>query len=323
MTKQRILVCGATGFVGRNMAEAFAGDSSCELHAVFNKRLPFEDERIFWHKCDLTDVHQVEALLQTVKPAKIIQAAATTSGAKDIVSTPQIHVTDNAVMNSYLFPAAVYNEVKHLVFFSCTVMYQSSDRPIAENDYDANRSVHPRYFGAANTKLYLEKMCEFYSSLGDTKFTAIRHSNIYGPHDKFDLERSHFFGATITKVLEAKDCITVWGTGEEERDLLYVDDLVAFVAKVFAGQTKKYRMYHCGSGRAESIRSVVEKIIKASGKSLSVNNDLMMPTINTSFCLDCTRAEKELGWRPQISLDDGIALTIEWWKENFRTAKKE
>ena len=321
MTKQRILVCGATGFVGRNMAEAFAGDSSCELHAVFNKRLPFEDEKIVWHKCDLANPHQVSSLLKKVRPAQIIQAAATTSGAKDIVSTPQIHVTDNAVMNSYLFRAAVDNEVQHLVFFSCTVMYQSSDRPIAENAYDANRSVHPRYFGVANTKLYLEKMCEFYSSLGSTKFTAIRHSNVYGPHDKFDLERSHFFGATITKVLNATDSITVWGTGEEERDLLYVDDLVSFVNKVFAGQTEKYRMYHCGSGRAESVRSVVDRIVKASRKSIVINHDLTMPTIKTSLCLDCTRAEEELGWRPEVSLDDGIALTMDWWRRNSDTVK--
>ena len=121
MTKQRILVCGATGFVGRNMAEAFAGDSSCELHAVFNKRLPFEDERIVWHKCDLTNPHQVSSLVKKVKPAKIIQAAATTSGAKDIVSTPQIHVTDNAVMNSYLFRDA-FRDVNSCV---CSFVYAS------------------------------------------------------------------------------------------------------------------------------------------------------------------------------------------------------
>lgn len=319
MVRQRILVCGATGFIGRNMAEAYLSDSSFELHAVFNRRLPFEDNRIIWHKCDLTDPYQIEALLKTVKPAKIIQAAATTSGAKDIISNPQLHVTDNAVMNSYVFRAAVDYEVQHLVFFSCTVMYQSSDLSIAENDYDANASVHPSYFGAANTKLYLEKMCEFYSGLGATKFTAIRHSNIYGPHDKFDLERSHFFGATITKVLTAADSITLWGAGEEERDLLYVDDLVTFVNKVFTGQIEGYRMYHCGSGRAESVRSVVERIIKASGKSVAINHDLTLPTIKTSLCLDCTRAEEELGWHPEVSLDEGIALTIDWWRKNIGT----
>ena len=143
--------------------------------------------------------------------------------------------TDNAVMNSYLFRAAVDNEVQHLVFFSCTVMYQSSVRPIAENDYDANRSVHPRYFGAANTKLYLEKMCEFYSGLGDTKFTAIRHSNIYGPHDKFDL-REPFFWRNDHKGVKQK-IISLFGVQERKNETCYMGDLVAFVER-FAGQTK-------------------------------------------------------------------------------------
>ena len=66
-------------------------------------------------------------------------------------------------------------------------------------------------------------MCEFYSNLSKTKYTVIRHSNIYGPYDKFDLEKSHVFGATLTKVMNGKERVTVWGTGREGRDLLYIE----------------------------------------------------------------------------------------------------
>ena len=90
--------------------------------------------------------------------------------------------------------------------------------------------MHPNYFGIGWTKLYIEKMCEFFSRLGVTKHTVIRHTNVFGPHDKFDLERSHVFGATVTKAMTSTTgAITVWGTGEEARDLIYVDDLVRFV----------------------------------------------------------------------------------------------
>jgi nucleoside-diphosphate-sugar epimerase len=123
-------------------------------------------------------------LFQALKPDVVIQAAATTSGSKDIVNNPSLHVTDNAVMNSYIFREAVSAKVKHVVFFSCTVMYPSSDVAIPE---DTAPDPHPRYFGVAHTKMYIEKMAEFYSRIGETKFTVIRHSNIYGPHDKFDL----------------------------------------------------------------------------------------------------------------------------------------
>jgi nucleoside-diphosphate-sugar epimerase len=247
----------------------------------------------------------------------IIQAAATTSGAKDIVARPYIHVTDNAVMNSYLFRSAFDHKVKHVLFFSCTVMYQSSDDLLKETDFDANQPLHPRYFGVGNTKLYVEKMCEFFAGIGETKFTAIRHSNIYGQHDKFDLERSHFFGATVTKVMRAEDKFSVWGTGEEERDLLHADDLVRFVEKAIEKQPENYRLYNCGLGKSHAVKDVVNKIVAASGKDLTIEHDLSQPTIKTSLALDCSLAKDELGWEPQINLDDGIKTTIDWWKENI------
>lgn len=313
--KQKILICGATGFIGRNMVEHFAKKSEYDVHAVRFNREEYAMPNVTWHKADLRDPNAVEKLLQGVDV--IIQAAATTSGAKDIVTKPFIHVTDNAVMNSYLFRAAFEQKVKHVIFFSCTVMYQSSDVGLKESDFDANKDLHPRYFGVGNTKLYIEKMCDFYSRIGETKFTAIRHSNIYGAYDKFDLERSHFFGASVTKVMLAKDKMTVWGTGEEERDLIHADDLNNFVELALKNQKEKYRLYNCGAGRAESVLNVIKKIIKASGKDLKIEHDLSQPSIKTSLFLNCELAEKELGWKPVIQLDEGIAQTIKWWQKNI------
>jgi nucleoside-diphosphate-sugar epimerase len=316
--KQKILICGATGFVGRNMTEHFAKNPSYDVHAVRFNRPEYACKGVTWHKADLRDPAQVSKLLEGVDV--IVQAAATTSGAKDIVTRPFIHVTDNAIMNSYLFREAFERKVKHVIFFSCTVMYQSSDKPLKESDFNAQLPLHPRYFGVGNTKLYIEKMCEFFAGIGSTKFTAIRHSNIYGAHDKFDLERSHVFGATVTKVMTAKDKISVWGTGEEERDLLHADDLNRFVELAITKQTEKYRLYNCGLGNAVSIKDLVNKIVKASGKTLAIEHDLTQPTIKTSLFLDCSLAKQELGWQPQVALDNGIARTITWWRDHIDPA---
>jgi GDP-L-fucose synthase len=313
--KKKLLICGATGFIGRNMVEYFAAKEEFEVHAVRFNRPEYNAKNVIWHKADLRDPEQIEKIIKGIDI--IIQAAATTSGAKDIVTKPYIHVTDNAVMNSYLFRSAFEHKVKQVIFFSCTVMYQSSDKALKESDFDANQPLHPRYFGVGNTKLYIEKMCDFYSRIGETKFTSIRHSNIYGPHDKYDLEKSHFFGATITKVMNASDEISVWGTGEEERDLLHADDLNNFVDLAIKNQKEKYRLYNCGAGKAESVLNVVKKIIRASGKKLEISHDLSMPSIKTSLFLDCSLAKQELGWEPKINLDDGIKTTIDWWKENI------
>jgi nucleoside-diphosphate-sugar epimerase len=245
----------------------------------------------------------------------LVQAAATTSGSKDIVHRPHIHVTDNAVMNSLLLRAAFEKKVEHVVFFSCTVMLASSEKPLTEDDFDANAEIHPRYFGAGWTKLYIEKMCEFYARVGSAKHTVIRHSNIYGPHDKFDLERSHVFGATVTKTMTAKDGkVVVWGTGEEARDLLYIGDLVDFVERAVDRQQASYRLYNCGYGKAISVKEIVRKIVEKSGRDLVIQHDLSQPSINTSLFLDCSRAKQELEWEPMTDLDQGIDKTLAWWR---------
>jgi GDP-L-fucose synthase len=312
--KKRVLICGATGFIGRNLTEQLSLNKEYEVHAVRFHRPAFDCPGVIWHHADLRKPEDIERVIKGMDI--IIQAAATTSGSKDIVTRPYIHVTDNAVMNSYLFRAAFEHKIKHVVFFSCTVMYQSSAKALTETDFDANVALHPRYFGVGNTKLYTEKMCEFYASISETKFTAIRHSNIYGSHDKFDLERSHVFGATITKVMNASDKISVWGTGEEERDLLHVDDLVNFVNLSIEKQQEKYRLYNCGYGQAITIKDLVNKVVTHSGKDLKIEHDLSQPTIKTSLFLDCALAKSELGWEPKVDLDTGIKRTLDWWKAN-------
>lgn len=251
----------------------------------------------------------------------VIQCAATTSGSKDIVNNPAIHVADNAIMNALIFRTAVEAKVKHVIFFSCSTMFTNG--AITE---ESTIDIHDKYFGVAHTKLYNENMCDFYSRIGETKFTAIRHTNIYGPWDKYDLERSHFFGATITKVMQAIDSITVWGKGEEKRDFLHVDDLCRFVELAIEKQDEKFKLYNCGSGVGISIDDVVQKIIKASGKRIAVQHDLSAPNIPTSLFMLCDKARNELGWTPQVKLEDGIRETLEWWMKNKNQknyAKKE
>lgn len=313
--KKKLLICGATGFIGRNMVEYFSALNDFDVIAVSNKRPPFVHPNVKWIRGDLTNPGDVNDIIQGVDI--LIQAAATTSGSKDIITRPFIHTTDNAVMNSLIFRAAHENGVKHILFFSCTVMLQSSDKALTEEDFDANTPIHPRYFGVGWTKVYLEKMCEFYSCLGKTKYTVIRHSNIYGPHDKYDLERSHVFGATVTKVMTAKDKITVWGAGEEARDLLYVADLTDFVHKAIDNQQNQYELLNCGAGIAVRIKDLVSMMVEKSGKNLIIEHDLSQPSIPTSLFLDCSKAKELLGWSPSVKLEEGIEKTLKWFKANI------
>lgn len=312
---RKILICGATGFIGRNLVEKFAKKHEYEVHAVWHQTPVFEINRVIWHQGDLRNSKDVERLVSGMDI--IIQSAAVTSGSKDIINQPYIHITDNAVMNSLLLRAAFEHCVQHFVFFSCSVMYQSSDKALSEEDFDFSVEMHPKYFGVAWTKLYIERMCEFFADMGRTQHTVIRHSNIYGPYDKYDLERSHVFGATVNKVMTSDAKVTIWGTGEEQRDLLHVDDLVQMVECSLEKQKTAYELFNCGSGAAISIRKLVETIVQLSGKFLTVEHDLSQPTIKTSLFLDCSKAKQVLGWEPTIDLEEGITRTLRWYRSNF------
>jgi nucleoside-diphosphate-sugar epimerase len=316
----RILVCGATGFIGRNLVETLCRRDDIEIEAVRFTRPAYEAPGVTWHQADLRDAAAVAALVRGVDV--VIQAAATTSGVRDITTKPHIHVTDNAVMNSLLLRACHDHKVGQFVFFSCSIMYQPRPEPWREEEWDAAQELHVRYFGAGWTKIYIEKMCEFFSRLGVTRHTVIRHTNIFGPHDKFDLERSHVVGATVTKAMTNVDGkMVVWGDGSEARDLVYVDDLVRFVELAIRRQTEPYEMVHVSAGRAISVRDLVTQIVEASGKDLKIEYDLDKPTIKTSFALDNGRALERFGWRPEVPFDEGIRRTVAWWRKAGGPAK--
>ena len=316
MKKKRLLVCGATGFIGRNLVEHFCGYEEWDVIGVYHKTPHFEFPNLKWVQADLTNHEDVNRVVPGHDV--VVQAAAITSGAKDIIMQPERFITANAVMNSMLLQAIFEYSIKHFMFFSCTVMLQSSSIPLREEDFDANAQMLPEYFGGAWNKVYIEKMCEFFSRMGKTKFTILRHSNIYGPYDKFDLDHSHVFGATVTKVLNAQDgVVRVWGKGEEGRDLLYVTDLVDFVSKAITQQEGAFELFNVGSGRATKIKDLVRMIIELSGRKLRIEFDHGKPTLNTTICLNCEKANQYYSWKPKIALEEGIEKTINWYREHI------
>ena len=312
---KKVLICGATGFIGKNITIGLSKNNNYEIHAIRYKRPKYDlPKNVIWHKADLRNPKTVDKLVKGMDI--VIQCAATTSGSKDIVSMPYIHVTDNAIINSYMFRAAYNHKVRHFIFPSCTVMYPSSKKPTKEADF--NGKIIDKYKGAGETKVYLEKIAKFYSMLSGTKYTIIRHSNIYGPHDKYDLDKSHVFGATITKVMRAKEVLEVWGNGKEIRDFIHADDLVDFVKKALRKQKTQYEIFNCGSGSPITVKELCKKIIEISGKDIKIKFNKAKPSIPFDMYLDCTKAQKEIGWNPQIEIDQGIKKTISWWKKNIK-----
>jgi GDP-L-fucose synthase len=317
---KKVLICGATGFLGRNLVDYFQDLAGYETYGVSLKRenKSLSKERFF--KVDLTDKKQVNDFFSSNQFDIVIQAAASTSGSKDILERPYIHVTDNALMNSLVLQACYDYNIGHFLFTSCGVMYNPDRTPVSEDDFHIEEDIYEKYYGVGWTKVYVEKLCNFYSQFGKTKHTVMRLSNAYGPYDKYDLNKSHFFGATITKVLSADNNsdLIVWGDGTTERDLLHVDDVVRFIHLALEKQQNSYELYNVGYGESFSVKDIVKMIIEASGKDLKIKHDLTKPSINTKLALISNKSKKELGWEPQISLQKGIEKTIQWWYNNIQ-----
>ena len=310
MKRIKILVLGASGFIGKNIALNLSKNKKFSVAGTyFKNKVSIKNVKII--KTNLTIKKDVDKVIKGNDI--VIQAAATTSGAKDIIQKPYIHVNDNAIINSMVTRSCYDYQIKHVVFFSCSIMYNPYSKKLQKEKEVDTKKIYDGYFGAAHMKIFVENMCNFYSNLGRNKYTIIRHSNVYGPHDKFSLEKSHVLAGTINKVFASKKEVTIWGDGKEKRDLIYISDLVDFVNIAIKKQKKKFGLYNVGSEKLISINDLTDKIIKISNKNIKKINDLSKKNLKTFICLDCSKAKKEFGWKAKIELDIGIKKTIKWY----------
>ena len=307
-----MLICGADGFIGRNALEYFKGDYDITATLFTEPKLP-PVEGIKYVTLDLREENTVKELFKDSGFDVVIQAAATTTGSKDVVERPYLHVTDNVVMNAWIFREATLNNVGHVLFPSCTVMYQPKEEAQSETDWSPSDEIYSSYFGVGNMKVFNEKMCDFYSRLGSTKFTAFRHSNVYGPYDKFDFDKCHVVPAFVRKGIEAEQELEIWGTGKAKRDVIYIDDLIEFLSLCIKNQKNPYELFNCGAGQAFPILDLAKTVMKIQSKDLKIKLDETKPDIPTTVILNCDKAKEILGWEPKTSLEEGLSRTCDWY----------
>lgn len=313
----RILITGCSGFIGRNLFQYFRKLPGLEVWGTFHTQFSQLQENVL--RVDLTEKGEAERAISRINPDVLIHAAAVSAGARYIKESPQALITDSMIMNTRILEAAYACGVRHVILLSCTVLYPMNfPRPVRESDFDYS-SIHSLYFGGAVVKVALEGLAKFYADLGGMNVTVVRHSNIYGPHDKFNSDKSHMFAAKISEVMRAENGsdIVIWGGGQERRDLLHVFDLVEFISLAVHRRTWRYEVFNVGLGKAYSVAEIVEKIVSLSGKDLHTAFDVSKPNLPVSLSLDISKARGLLGWQPKISLEEGINLTIDWYRVNI------
>lgn len=313
---KNMLICGANGFIGKNAINKFK--KNYNIRAVdlsFNNKTNVQG--IEWLEGDLTKKDVVEKVMKDIDI--VLQYAAVTSSIKDVYEKPYLHVTDNVVMNSLLIREAYEQQVENFIFPSCTVMYTPSKKLSKEEDFLGVVDSESIYFGGGTMKVFIENTCNFFSKLGKTKFTVIRQSDIYGPRDKYQLDKSHVFAATITKVMKEKDGgeIVVWGDGSDTKDFLYIEDLLNFIEISIRKQNSNYEVVNLGSSELITIKQLAEKVIRFSKKNIKIKFDLSKPSRKKSVRIDCTKVKKIFGWQSEIKIEAGINNVINWYKSNY------
>lgn len=319
---KNVLITGGTGFIGTNLIKRMLSMGANVRATIHRKPAVIQDDRIDYMLCNLLYMEDCKKAVADMD--YVFMCAANTSGAAVIASTPLVHVTPNIVMNAQIMEAAYLAKVKKFIFISSNAAYPpTADRYVSEDEmFDAD--PYDIYFGVAWMKRYTEILCRMYSEKLNPKMTSIviRPSNIYGPYDDFEPATSHVMAATIRKIIERHNPIKVWGTGNDIRDLIYIDDLIDALI-LAAEKIHGYDPINIGLGKGYSIKQILTMLMEIEKcPELVIEYDFSKPSMIPIRLIDISKAEQKLGFRPKISIVEGIIKTIEWYKANTYNYQK-
>jgi nucleoside-diphosphate-sugar epimerase len=313
-TNSKILILGATGFVGRNLAERLYKEGYTNLrNHGFTRKLEGFGESV---QGDLRDDKFVEEIMKGVDV--VYHCAASTSNAVDTIYAPLLHVTPNVIINALTMEKAYKEGVKKFIFLSSSTIYpESGERAVRETD-NIYESIYKTYFPVGWMKRYAEVLCKMYSEIliNPMQTVIVRPANLYGPHDKYDLDKCHVTPASIIKVATRLDPIPVWGDGTEIRDLLYVEDFCEALQLIMEKE-EVHEIYNVGSNKGYSVNEVIGYLKEIEGLESPIdyvnNKAPMIPT----RLIDSYKIFYTLGWEAKTSIKEGLEKTLNWYKSVY------
>jgi len=299
-----IIVAGATGLAGSAIVKAFEAKG----HSVVG---------INRSVVDLENSQQTADFIASIKPSLIVDAAAKVGGIGANNSYPVEFLADNLKIQGNLMSAAHKAGVPNFVFLGSSCIYpRDCAQPIKE-EYLMTGPLEETNSAYAIAKIAGIELINSYRKEYGTKWISLMPTNLYGPRDNFDLTASHVLPAFIRRFVEAAESglpsVTLWGSGTPLREFLHVDDLAQAV--VIASEKYDSSLHlNVGSGQDLSIKELAHTVAAAAGFTGEIQWDSSKPDGTPRKVLDVSRI-KALGWKPTITLEEGIASTIAWYKE--------
>lgn len=295
---QRVFVAGHRGMVGAAITR--------ELHRRgYQNVLTRSREEL-----DLENQNQVHRFFSTTPVDVVYLAAAKVGGILANQTHPVDFLYKNLMIQCNVIRAAYAAGVRKLLFLGSSCIYpREAPQPIRE-DALLTGPLEATNEPYAIAKIAGLKLCEAYQRQYGARFICAMPTNLYGPHDNYDLHSSHVLPALIRKFHEGREAgqesVTIWGTGTPLREFLYVDDL-AQACVMLMEHPDAAGIYNIGAGQDISIADLAQLVARVVGYSGNIVYDTGKPDGTPRKLMDSSRVQS-LGWRPEISLTHGITL---------------
>ena len=307
----KIYVAGHRGLVGSAIVRSLKRQGYETIIGKSHKEL------------DLTEQAAVRAFFEKECPDIVVLAAAKVGGINANNTSPADFAYENMQIQCNVIKCCHDYGVKKLLFLGSTCIYPKlAPQPIPE-DALLTGELEKTNEAYAIAKISGMEMCRFYKMQYGDHFISCMPTNLYGPHDNYELQGSHVMPAMIRKFHEAKvngaPTVELWGTGKPLREFLYVDDMAdacVFLLEHYDGE----QHVNIGTGRELTIAQLAELVKKTVGYEGEIVWNSDMPDGTPRKLADVSKLHA-LGWTHKVELEEGIKLAYDWFKENVDTAR--
>jgi GDP-L-fucose synthase len=299
--KSRIYVAGHRGLVGSALWRELTAQGCENLIGLTRDEL------------DLLDAAAVERFYARERPEYVFVAAARVGGIRANDEQPASFLFENLQIQNHLIHGAWRAGVRKLLFLGSSCIYPKlAPQPLKE-EYLLTGPLEPTNEWYALAKIAGIKLCQAFRRQHGCDFISAMPTNMYGPNDNYHPEHSHVLPALIRRFHEAKTqgapSVTCWGTGTPRREFLHADDLASACVFLMRHYSEE-NFINIGSGSDLTIRELAALVAKVVGYSGEVRWDPSKPDGTPRKLMDSSRLFA-LGWKPQIELEQGIALAYQ------------
>lgn len=302
----KIAVTGGAGFLGRHLCRALSNEGH-QLKVIDLRENPD-------FPTSIADIRDADSMKEVLTDVDVVFHLAALIEAGESVKNPQSFIETNILGSLHVLEAMKENNISTLIFSSTAAVYGEPDTvPIVEN----SKTIPINPYGV--TKLALEGLLSSYVAAHNMTGIALRYFNLYGPEESHQPE-THAIPRFIKQVYEGSE-VTIWGSGEHQRDYIYISDIVDAhiqALELAKNQPHKYHYMNLSTEKPTSVLEVVNHIESVMGKKAHIKHFDARPGDPLVLYADASKARKLLNWQAQVDIKTGLEKTVRYFLDTWK-----